>query len=93
MVIKITYTPKARWANPQKQKEFQQEMDLIKNLSDNTVVIYEDESHIRDDQALRTIWSVKGRQKQIPTYGHHAMVSLFSGVNIETGEFLCVETD
>jgi len=23
----------------------------------------------------------------------HAMVSLFSGVNIETGEFLCVETD
>jgi len=57
------------------------------------VVIYEDESHIRDDQALRTIWSVKGLQKQTPTYGHHAMVSLFGGVNIETGEFLCVETD
>jgi len=42
-------------------------MDLIKNLSGNIVVIYEDESHIRDYQALRTIWSVKGRQKQTPT--------------------------
>jgi len=62
-------------------------------LSDNTVIIYEDESHIRDYQALRTTWSVKGRQKQIPTYGHHATVSLLGGVNIETGEFLCMETD
>ncbi len=40
------------------------------------VIIYEDESHIRDYQTLRATWSVKGRQKQIPTYGHHATVSL-----------------
>lgn len=38
-------------------------------------------------------WSVKGRQKQIPTYEHHAIVSLLGGVNIETDEFLCMETD
>jgi hypothetical protein len=62
-------------------------------LSDNTVIIYEDESHIRDYQTLRITWSVKGRQKQIPTYGHHVTVSLLGGVNIETGEFLCMETD
>ncbi|WP_434411624.1 transposase [Geobacillus thermoleovorans] len=47
------------------------------------VIIYEDESHIQDYQALRATWSVKGRQKQIPTYGHHATVSLLGGVNIE----------
>ncbi|MED4905782.1 transposase [Parageobacillus thermoglucosidasius] len=55
------------------------------------VIIYEDESHIRDDQALRATWSIKGRQKQIPAYGHHAAVSLLGGVNIETGEFLCMD--
>ncbi|WP_245842379.1 transposase [Parageobacillus galactosidasius] len=87
-----TYTLKR--ANPQKQKEFQQEMELIKkNLSDNMVIIYEDESHIRDYQTLRATWSVKGRQKQIPTYGHHATVSLLGGVNIKTGEFHCMETN
>ncbi|WP_244411282.1 IS630 family transposase [Parageobacillus thermoglucosidasius] len=57
------------------------------------VIIYEDESHIRDYQTLRVTWSVKGRQKQIPTYGHHATVSLLGGVNIETGEFHCMETN
>ncbi|GMO01749.1 hypothetical protein PthstB1num2_37920 [Parageobacillus thermoglucosidasius] len=57
------------------------------------VIIYEDESHIRDNQALRATWSIKGRQKQTPTYGHHATVSLLGGVNIETGEFLCMETN
>ncbi|GMO01670.1 transposase [Parageobacillus thermoglucosidasius] len=57
------------------------------------VIIYEYESHIRDYQTLRATWSVKGRQKQIPTYGHHATVSLLGGVNIETGEFHCMETN
>ncbi|WP_342413235.1 IS630 family transposase [Anoxybacillus suryakundensis] len=64
-----------------------------KNLSDNMVIIYEDERHIRDYQTLRATWSVKGRQKQIPTYGHHATVSLLGGVNIETGEFHRMETN
>ncbi|MFC3885106.1 transposase [Bacillus songklensis] len=62
-----------------------------KNISDDLVLLYEDESHIRDDQTLRATWSVKGKQKQIPMYGHHAMVSLFSCVNIRNGEFLCIE--
>ncbi|RDV23059.1 IS630 family transposase, partial [Parageobacillus toebii] len=53
-------------------------------------IIYEDESHIRDYQTLRATWSVKGRQKQIPAYGHHATVSLLGGVNIKTGEFHCM---
>jgi hypothetical protein len=57
------------------------------------VFLYEDESHIRDYQALRSTWSVKGKQKQIPTYGHHAAVSLYGCVNIQNGEFLCMETN
>ena len=42
---------------------------------------------------MRSTWSVKGKQKQIPTYGHHATVSLFGCVNIQNGEFICMETE
>ncbi|MBO9128589.1 IS630 family transposase [Bacillus sp. 165] len=55
--------------------------------------LYEDESHIRHYQTLRSTWSLKGRQTQIPTYGHHAAVSLFGCVNIQNEEFLCMETN
>ncbi|KAA9019027.1 hypothetical protein F4V44_19710 [Niallia endozanthoxylica] len=48
---------------------------------------------MRDYQALRSIWNVKGKQKQIPTYGHHTAVSLFGCVNIQNGGFFCMETD
>ncbi|WP_245842306.1 IS630 family transposase [Parageobacillus galactosidasius] len=48
--------------------------------------------HILSER-LHALWSVKGRQKQIPTYGHHATVSLLGGVNIKTGEFHCMETN
>lgn len=62
-------------------------------MVDECVFVYEDESHIRDYQALRATWSRKGKQKHIPTYGHHATVSLFGCVQIQNGEFLCIETD
>lgn len=64
-----------------------------KNATSELVFLYEDESHIRDYQALRSTWSVRGKQKQIPTYGHHAAVSLFGCVNAQNGEFLCMETE
>jgi hypothetical protein len=55
------------------------------------VLIYEDESHILDYQAILATWKLKGKQKQVPTYGHHASVSLFGAFNAMNGEFLCME--
>lgn len=55
------------------------------------VLIYEDESQIRDYQALHATWSQKGKQKQVPTYGHHAVVSLFGALDALKGKFLCME--
>ncbi|WP_240673873.1 IS630 family transposase [Geobacillus sp. PK12] len=48
--------------------------------------MYVDETHIRSYQILRTTWSEVGQQKQVPTYGHHAHVSLFGAVNVLNGE-------
>ena len=52
---------------------------------------YEDETHIRDYQALHATWNSVGKQKQISTQGHHAKVSLFGAVNAQNGELFCME--
>ncbi|GAB6891397.1 hypothetical protein JCM14450A_24030 [Geobacillus stearothermophilus] len=58
-----------------------------KNLIDpDFVLLYIDETHIRSYHVLRTTWSEVGRQKQVPTFGHHAHVSLFGAVNVHDGE-------
>ncbi|WP_238980148.1 hypothetical protein [Geobacillus sp. YHL] len=35
---------------------------------------------------MRATWSEAGRQKQVPTYGHHAHVSVFGAVNVLNGD-------
>ncbi|MFD0769153.1 IS630 family transposase [Bacillus sp. CGMCC 1.60114] len=54
------------------------------------ILLYEEESHIRSYQARRATWSETGMQRRIPTYGHHAKVTLFGTVNAENGDFFCV---
>ncbi|MED0708873.1 IS630 family transposase [Aneurinibacillus aneurinilyticus] len=52
-------------------------------------MIYEDESRIRAYQVLHATWNERGKQRYIPTYGHHAYVGLFGMVNVHTGDFFC----
>ncbi|HDR4949048.1 TPA: transposase [Bacillus cereus] len=47
-------------------------------------------THIRDYQALHTSWFLRGKQKQIPTYGRHASVTLFGAV-MSNGHLHCME--
>ena len=55
------------------------------------ILFYEDETHIRDYQALHASWFLRGKQKQIPTYGRHASVTLFGAVNTKNGRLHCME--
>ncbi|MGU3443009.1 IS630 family transposase [Bacillus cereus] len=55
------------------------------------IQFYEDETHIRDYQALHTSWFLRGKQKQIPTYGRHASIMLFGAVNMSNGHLHCME--
>ncbi|MCM3735190.1 IS630 family transposase [Bacillus cytotoxicus] len=50
------------------------------------VLLYQDETHVRAYQSLHATWSQRGSQRQIPTYGHHASVTIFGTVNAQTGE-------
>ncbi len=49
-------------------------------------MLYEDESMIRDYQAIQKTWFAKGQQRIIPTYGKHEGVKLAGILNYETGE-------
>jgi len=57
------------------------------------IMLYEDESHIRSYQALHSTWAETGKQRQIPTYGHHAHVTLFGTVNADDGDFFCLPSE
>jgi transposase len=57
------------------------------------ILLYEDESHVRSYQALRATWSETRNQRRIPTYGHHAHMTLFGTVNPADGDFFCVPSD
>jgi transposase len=57
-------------------------------MTDDMVLLYTDETHIRSYQALRATWAEVGKQKQIPTYRHHASVTLFGAVNVLNGKVI-----
>ncbi|MED0685278.1 IS630 family transposase [Anoxybacillus ayderensis] len=50
------------------------------------VLLHVDETHVRAYQALRTTWAEVGNQKQVPSYGHHAHVSIFGAVDVQQGD-------
>ncbi|MGQ0421074.1 IS630 family transposase, partial [Bacillus sp. HC-Mk] len=67
----------------------------IKKLLNEEIdhLLFQDESMIRDYQALQHTWFLKGKQRNIPTYGKHQGVKLIGTLNYETGELVCVEEE
>jgi putative transposase len=49
-------------------------------------ILFEDESSIRDYQAIMKSWFSKGEQRIIQTYGKHESVKLAGILNYETGK-------
>jgi transposase len=49
-------------------------------------ILFEDESMIRDYQALMSTWFPKGQQKIVPTYGKHHGAKLLATLDYETGD-------
>lgn len=57
------------------------------------ILLYQDESAIRDYQAIQKSWFLIGQQRIIPTYGQHKSVKLLGVLNYETGEVLVEEAE
>jgi len=56
-------------------------------------ILFEDESMIRDYQAISKTWFPTGQQRIIPTYGKHHGAKLVGFLNYETGEVYVEEHD
>jgi len=56
-------------------------------------ILFQDESMIRDYQALAHTWFPIGQQKVIPTYGKHHGVKLIGTLDYETGEVFVTEEE
>lgn len=54
-------------------------------------ILFQDESMIRDYQAIQKTWFIKGKQKKIPIYGKNAGVKLIGILDYETGIVYCEE--
>jgi len=55
--------------------------------------LFQDESMIRDYQAIHQTWFLRGKQRIIPTYGKHRGVKLIGALDYETGEVFCIEEE
>ncbi len=75
-------------ADPEQQEAFKQEFEEVKKLVKREIdrILFEEESMIRDYQALVSTWFPKGQQKVIPTYGKHRGAKLLATLDYETGE-------
>jgi transposase len=49
-------------------------------------ILFEDESSIRDYQAIMKSWFIMGQQRIIKTYGKHESLKLVGIINYETGQ-------
>lgn len=56
-------------------------------------LLFEDDSMIRDYQALQHTWFLKGKQRIIKTTGKHRGVKLLAVLNYATGHILCKEDE
>ncbi|BBW96526.1 hypothetical protein GsuE55_13590 [Geobacillus subterraneus] len=80
-------TDKLVKGDPTLQAAFQKELEFIKKLiTAQMVLLYVDETHVRAYQALRTTSAEVGNQKQVPSYGHHAHVSIYGAVDVQQGD-------
>lgn len=62
--------------------------ELANEIGEDTIILFEDESYIRDYQALCATWSIKGRQRKIKTYGQHKGVGLFGVLDYKRGNII-----
>ena len=81
-------------ADSKKQQVFLEEtFPSLKKLlnSDIDHLLFEDETMIRDYQAIGCTWFLRGHQRKIPTYGQHKGVKLIGTLDYETGRIICTE--
>lgn len=80
-------------ADKKKQEQFKNNFEELKKHLDGLVdtILFQDESMIRDYQAIQKTCFIKGQQRKIPTYSKNAGVKLIGTLDYVTGNVYCEE--
>jgi transposase len=81
------------WSKRAKNRRLRELRELIDNLPENEVAVYEDEIDIHLNPKIGWDWMVRGRQKAVRTPGQNVKRYLAGALNAKTGELVWVEGD
>jgi transposase len=81
------------WSKRAKNKRLREIRELIEDLPDDEVAVYEDEVDIHLNPKIGLDWMVQGQQKQVLTPGRNEKRYLAGALNATTGELIWVEGD
>lgn len=79
------------WSKRAKNRRLREICELIDNLPDDEVAVYEDEVDIHLNPKIGPDWMVTGQQKQVETPGRNVKRYLAGAVDIRTQELIWVE--
>lgn len=79
------------WSKRAKNKRLRELRDLVENLPDDEVAVYEDEVDIHLNPKIGPDWMVKGQQKEVLTPGKNVKRYLAGAVDSRTGELIWAE--
>lgn len=86
-------TVSSPWSEEAKRQRLQEIEQLIEQLPDDEVAVYEDEVDIHLNPKIGLDWMVRGQQKEVLTPGKNEKRYLAGALNAKTGELTWVEGD
>jgi transposase len=81
------------WSKRAKNKRLRVLRELVEDLPDDEVAVYEDEVDVHLNPKIGLDWMVKGQQKEVLTPGQNEKRYLAGALNAKTGELIWVEGD
>lgn len=79
------------WSKRAKNRRLREIRDLIDNLPDDEVAVYEDEVDIPLNPKIGPDWMVGGQQKEVETPGQNVKRYLAGAIDVRTKELIWVE--
>jgi len=81
------------WSKRATNKRLRELRELVEDLPDDEVAVYEDEVDVHLNPKIGLDWMVKGQQKEVLTPGQNEKRYLAGALNAKTGELIWVEGD
>lgn len=81
------------WSKRAKNKRLRELRELVEDLPEGEVAVYEDEVDIHLNPKIGLDWMVRGQQKEVLTPGQNEKRYLAGALNAKTGELIWAESD